>query len=112
MKTNEIKNLDHLKKLTSLYFRTLKPLDDNTENNVAQIKFANYFELGCAITNLLKMCILTLDHDAHKISNTNKNPINVSLILEMVLEIFPLDEFEFLSEVSEMFIEKNHNLIT
>lgn len=110
METNEIKKLEQLEKLTARYFRTLKPADDKTENNVAQIKFANYFELGCAITNMLKMCILTIDHDAHKISATNKNPVNVSLILEMVLEMFPLDEFEFLNEISEMFIEKPRNV--
>lgn len=110
METNEIKKLEQLEKLTARYFTTLKQTNDKTENNVAQIKFANYFELGCAITNMLKMCVLTLDHDAHKISATNKNPINVSLILETVLEMFPLDEFEFLSEISEMYIEKSLNV--
>nr|WP_073488971.1 hypothetical protein [Flavobacterium sp. fv08] len=110
METNEIKNLEQLHKLTARYFSTLKPADDKTENNVAQIKFSNYFELGCVITNMLKMCILTLDQQADKISETNKNPVNVSLILETVLEMFPLDEFEFLSEISEMLIEKSNNI--
>ncbi|MDR6764168.1 hypothetical protein J2Y38_004397 [Flavobacterium sp. 2755] len=110
METNEIKNLERLEKLTALYFRTLKPANDKTENNVAQIKFSNYFELGCVITNMLKMCILTLDQQADKISEINKNPVNVSLILETVLEMFPLDEFEFLSEISDMFIPKNNNI--
>lgn len=110
METNEIKILEQLEKLTARYFRTLKSVDDKTENNVAQIKFTNYFELGYVITNMLKMCILTLDNDAHKISETNKNPINVSLILETVLEMFPLDEFEFLSEISDMFSSKNNNI--
>lgn len=110
METNEIKNLEQLQKLTARYFSTLKPADEKTENNVVQIKFSNYFELGCVITNMLKMCILTIDHDAHKISETNKNPINVSLILETVLEMFPLDEFEFLSEISDILIPKNNNI--
>lgn len=110
METNEIKNLTHLKKLANRYLSTLKHSDDNTETNVAQIKFINYFELGCVITNMLKMCILTLDQQADKISETNKNPVNVSLVLETVLEMFPLDEFEFLSEISKMLIEKPSNI--
>ncbi len=110
METNEIKNLERLEKLTALYFRTLKPANDKTGTNVAQIKFLNYFELGCVITGMLKMCILTLDQQADKISETNKNPVNVSLVLETVLEMFPLDEFEFLSEISEMLIEKPNNI--
>lgn len=110
METNEIKNLEQLKKLTALYFRTLKPANDKTGTNVAQIKFLNYFELGCVITDMIKLCILALDHEADKISMTNRNQINVSLILETVLEMFPLDEFEFLSEISEMLIEKPNNI--
>lgn len=109
METTEIKTLEHLKKLTSLYFRTLKP-DEKNESNIAKIKFVNYYELGCVITNMLKMCILALDHDADKISMTNRNQINVSLILETVLEMFPLDEFEFLSEISDLVIEDSKNV--
>jgi hypothetical protein len=59
---------------------------------------------------MIKLCILALDHEADKISMTNRNQINVSLILETVLEMFPLDEFEFLSEISDMFIPKNNNV--
>ncbi|MFH6963970.1 hypothetical protein ACHRVK_16395 [Flavobacterium plurextorum] len=110
METTEIKNLERLKKLITSYFRTLKQSEDKTETNVTQIKFANYYELGCVITNMLKMCVLALDHDAHKISTTNRDQINVSLILEQVLEMFPLHEFEFLSEISELFIEHPNNV--
>ncbi|PBJ11684.1 hypothetical protein [Flavobacterium sp. ACN6] len=103
MESNETKNLDHLKKLTSLYFRTLKPSNDQTEVNVAQIKFLNYAELGYVITDMLKLCILALDQDANKISGTNKSQsINVSLILETILQLIPLDEFELLSEINYM----------
>ncbi|UTN05955.1 hypothetical protein L0669_08550 [Flavobacterium bizetiae] len=99
METNEIKNLAYLKKLADRYLRTLKPIDSTLETNAAQIKFVNYYELGCFITNMLKMCVLTLDQETH-----NNQSINVSLILEKVLEMFPLDEFEFLSEISDMLI--------
>lgn len=104
METNEIKNLERLKKLSALYFQTLKPVNDGSEMYAAQIKFLNYFELGCVITDMLKLCILALNHDMHKISETNKNQsIDVSLVLETLLQIFPLREFEFLSEINYMF---------
>ncbi|MFD2941562.1 hypothetical protein [Flavobacterium notoginsengisoli] len=103
MESNEIKNLDHLKKLTSLYFRTLKPSNDKTEN-VAQIKFINYAEMGCVITDLLKLCILALNQNAHQVSGTNKSVIDVALILETVLQLIPTDEFDFLSEINYMLL--------
>lgn len=104
MEPNDIKNLDNLRKLTSRYLNTLKPSNDKTGSYTAQIKFQSHFELGCVIADMLKLCILALDNDAHKISDTNKNSINVSLILETVLEMFPMDEFELLSYISEIFV--------
>ncbi|MCR4033954.1 MULTISPECIES: hypothetical protein [Flavobacterium] len=100
MEANEIKNLEPLRKLTSFYFQTLKPTSDKIGDNVAQIKFQNYLELGCVITDMLKMCILTLNQNAHQISETNKSAIDVSLILETVLQLIPMSEFEFLSEIN------------
>ena len=103
METNETKTLEHLKRLTALHFQTLKPVGNKSKAYVAQIKFVNYYDLGCVITDMIKLCILALDEETHKFSEKNKNEvINVSLILETVLQLFPMDEFEFLSDVSEM----------
>ncbi len=109
MESNEIKNLDHLKKLTSLYFRTLKPLNDKTQMNAAQIKFLNYAEMGCVITDMLKLCILALNQNAHQVSGTYKSAIDVALILETVLQLIPTDEFEFLSEINYLLENSNVN---
>lgn len=102
METNEMKTLSRLKQLTALHFRTLKPDNDNSKNYIAQIEVLNYFELGCVITDMIKLCILALDHDMHKIEEKKNQSINVSLILETVLQLFPLDEMEFLSCIGEM----------
>ncbi|WP_149205526.1 hypothetical protein [Flavobacterium johnsoniae] len=105
METNEIKKLAYLKKLTARNLSTLKSSNDNTGSYAAQIKLSNYSELGCVIAEILKLCIVALDYDAHRASNTIKtSPINVALILEMVLEMFPTDEMEILDEIYQMFI--------
>lgn len=101
METNETKNVNRLKELTTLYFTTLKPTNDDSKTHTAQIKVLNYFELGCLITDLLKLCILALEHDL-PISESKSSAVNVSLILETVLSIFPLDEMEFLGYVGEV----------
>jgi hypothetical protein len=67
METNEIKTLENLRKVTAQYFNTLSPTNNNTGDHIAQIKFVNYYELGCTFTSILKLCILALDHEAHKI---------------------------------------------
>jgi hypothetical protein len=102
METNETKNLEHLKELTALYFRTLKPTNDNSKMQIAQIKVLNYFELGCLISDLLKLCILALNNDMQNMEKKKSESINISLVLETVLSIFPLDEMEFLGYVGEV----------
>jgi hypothetical protein len=102
METNEIEIVKNLKRLTALHFRTLKPANDESKTHIAQIEVLNYLELGCVITDMLKLCILALDHDMHNVPEKKNQAINVSLVLETVLQMFPLSEMEFLSCVGEM----------
>lgn len=98
----ETENLEDLKNLTAGFLNTLKPTSDEEEIYTAKIKFINYYELGCVITSMLKLCILAIDQEAHKITETNKNSsINVGLILEVAHQLFPMDEFELLSTISQ-----------
>ncbi|OXB23517.1 hypothetical protein B0A80_11285 [Flavobacterium tructae] len=105
METNEFKNLEQLQKITARYFHNSKSANDNVEANTTQIKFVNYSELGSVITDMLKLCILALNQNRYENSETG---INVGLILETVLQIFPVDEFEFLSEISQMVATSSH----
>lgn len=103
MERNEIKNAEDLKKLTERYFTTLNPTNDKTDHYTLPIKMRNYYELGCTISEIIKLCIVALEQEAHQTSTTIKySPINVALILELVLEMFPLDEMEFLSCIGEV----------
>lgn len=111
MKINETETMENLRKLTAKYFNTLKPSTDKTDTYKAQIKLSNYAELGCVIAETLKLCIVALDQEAHKTSDTIKtSPINVALILEMVLEMFPSDEFEMLDEINQMLAVNSQSL--
>ncbi|WP_337968722.1 hypothetical protein [uncultured Flavobacterium sp.] len=100
MEINETKKLENLKNIIEKYFNNSKS-ESKSEFYTTQIK-VNYYELGCVITNMLKMCILALENEGHIMSSTNKNPVNVSLILEMILEMFPANEFDMLAEINEM----------
>lgn len=104
---NKMKDLEDIKKLTTEFLTTLKPAEDEKDCYVAEMKLLDYYELGSVITNMLKLCVLALEHDKHKISETGKDQsINVGLMLEVVLHLFPLDEFEFLSEMKQMAASK------
>lgn len=109
MEVNETKKLENLRKLIAPYFNTLKEDNDKTKVYTAQIKMLDYYELGCTIMNMLKMCVLALDHDGNRKLEEKDSAINVGLVLEMVLEMFPLDEFELLSEINQILIPDSQN---
>lgn len=108
MKINETKNLDNLKRLADGYLNTLKPNNDKNGFYTAEIKVMNYSELGCIITNMLKLCILALNQDEYEISETVKQPaIDVGLVLEVALQLFPNDEFDLLSEINQVLVSND-----
>ncbi|GAA3766881.1 hypothetical protein [Flavobacterium ginsengiterrae] len=99
MESEELRALENIKKLSFRYLNILKPTANNIYN--AEIKMSSYSELGCVILNMLKLCILALEYD-----DCDKPSIDLRLILEKTVELFPVDEFELLDVVNELFVEK------
>ncbi len=78
--------------------------------HTAKIRVYDYYELAAVIRNLLKLCIVALDHDGAKVPITIKNQsIDVGLILGIALQLFPIDEFELLSEIRILFPADSSN---
>lgn len=98
VKMEEVKKVEYIKKLSTQYLNILKPNADKTYN--AEIKILNYSELGCVITSMLKLCILALEQE-----NCKKQTIDIGLVLEQALHLFPTDEMELLDIISEVLVE-------
>jgi hypothetical protein len=104
MEIDEIKNMDAIKRLTAMCLRTLKPAIDKSGIHTAEIRVYDYYELAAIIRNLLKLCIVALDDDGAEVPSTIKNQsIDVGPILGIALQLFPIDEFELLNEISILF---------
>lgn len=104
METDEIEKLETIKRLTSSCLSTLRPVDNKNRIHSAEIKVYDYYELASVIRNLMKLCIVALDHDGAEVPVTIENrSIDVGLILGIALQLFPIDEFELLSEISILF---------
>ena len=108
MEIDEIENLETIKRLTSNCLNTLRPVDSKSRIHSAEIKVYDYYELASVIRNLIKLCIVALDHDGAKVPDTIENrSIDVGLILGIALQLFPIDEFELLNEISILFPADN-----
>jgi hypothetical protein len=104
MKTDETEKLETIKRLTANCLRTLKPAKDKSSIHNAHIRFYDYYELASVIRNLMKLCIIALDHDTAEVPETVKDQsIDIGLILGIALQLFPIDEFELINELSYMF---------
>jgi hypothetical protein len=104
METDEIEKLETIKRLTSNCLNTLRPVDNKNRIHSAEIKVYDYYELASVIRNLMKLCIVALDHDGAEVPDTIENEsIDVGLILGIALQLFPVDEFELLDEISILF---------
>ncbi|CAD0006727.1 hypothetical protein [Flavobacterium salmonis] len=111
MKTDEIENIEAIRRLTNSCLRTLKPAGDKNGLYTAEIRVSNYFELAAIIRNLMKLCMVALDQDSAEIPRTiESQTIDVRLILGVALQLFPIDEFELLNEMNALFPE-DHDLM-
>ncbi len=110
MEIDEIERLETIKRLTSSCLNTLRPVDNKNRIHSAEIKVYDYYELASVIRNLMKLCIVALDHDGAKLPDTIENQfIDVGLILGIALQLFPVDEFELLNEINSLFPVDSRN---
>jgi len=107
METDKIKKLETIRVLNGRLLNTLKPAEDKRGMYIAEIRVYGYCELGSVVRNLMKLCIIALDHDSAEVPPTIENRyIDVGLILGIALQLFPVDEFEFLNEITDLFSEE------
>lgn len=110
MEKDEIKNIETIKRLSASCFNTLKQIEDKNNIKSAEIRFHDYYELASVIRNLMKLCIVALDQETAEVPITIKNQsIDVGLILGIALQLFPIDEFELLNEISILFPADSKN---
>jgi len=100
MELKEMKGLENLQTLTAEYFNTLKPVQNEKDIYNAKIKVGSYYELGNIITNMIKSSILALDQNTA--NDSNYESINVVLLLETALQLFPMNELELLDKINEL----------
>ncbi|KQO21259.1 hypothetical protein ASF10_14160 [Flavobacterium sp. Leaf82] len=104
METDEIKKLEEIKALSARLFTTLKPMHDKRGMYNAEIRVYDYYELASVITNLIKLCIIAVDQDSAEVPHTVENQnIDIGLILGIALQLFPIDEFELITEISYLY---------
>jgi len=108
MEADEIVKLKKIGMLSERLLNTLKPAEDKRGMYIAEIRVYDYYELASVIKNLMKLCITAVHYDSVEVPPTIANQhIDVGLILGIALQLFPIDEFELINEISDLYNNQN-----
>lgn len=113
MNADEIIKLEKIGMLSERLLNTLKPAKDKRGMFMAQIRVYDYYELASIIKNLMKLCIIAVHHDSVEVPPTIENQyIDVGLILGIAVQLFPIDEFELINEINDLYnLQKDGSII-
>lgn len=105
MKQADKKRIAQLRGLAPTCFKVLRPAK-REDFYIAEIEFTCYVELMCTISDLLKLCINAECYEAEGASPHIKGNPSIGGILELTLQLIPIDEAELLDEIRPV-LERN-----
>lgn len=98
--------LEVLKVLAKKGFQTLTPPETDGDRCSAAIAIDTYAELHLLILNLLKVAVATLDATHHNVTNVDGACFAVKSVLELAMQLLPLEEAYLLDEIYGMMREE------
>jgi regulatory protein YycH of two-component signal transduction system YycFG len=111
METNE--RLQSLTKMSPHLFTTLQPAKGKKKHLfTAQVNFSSYSSLMCTVNDLMKLITLVHLSDEMYVSDTVPNPIiDLANIMELAIQLMPINEAEFLDEARGIFVPPQHEML-
>ncbi|MDI5886466.1 hypothetical protein [Flavobacterium yafengii] len=107
METTEVKNTKELQELANELFTTLKPAKHEKDFTVSFTVY-DYKHLMFIISDLMKLCVSAIE-DGFDSDTVVFSKIHITHILEIAIELLPIDEAEFLDKSRELFLKENKN---
>lgn len=105
---NDLKTLEYLKGFSKKHFKKLKPCQEAKGWYSVEVRVLSYFDAFAIAHNLIKICLMTLENDVPEISNAIPNTrIDPRDLLEIALQLMPIDEIEMLDEIHKLVRDKN-----
>jgi len=104
MKKHKTASIEELKTVAEKSFRTLNPVETDKEKRSATVEFNSYAELHLLVLNVLKVAVAALDAETHKVTNVEGTSFAVKSVLELAMQLIPLEEAYLLDEVYGMVV--------
>jgi hypothetical protein len=110
METNKIKTTPELQELASTLFTTITP--DKRKKDLYTVSFTvcDYCHLMLVISDLMKLCVCVIEDESERGSDSKGNSkVNIAQILNIAIELLPIDEAAFLDKSRELFLKEDSN---
>ena len=108
MRTEREKSINALETMAKSKLNTLRQCNSqNGKMKPAFLKFDGYLELFTTIESLLNVCILATEGDSYSPSKIKCPEESIRKSLELVVQLLPLEEGEFLDEAYRLFKENS-----
>lgn len=105
MENEKIKSIEELKDFAKNSFQVLKPNENRKGKLQLSIDVGSYIELQWLIIDIVKVSMAALDAGNEEVTDV-KNPHNaVRGVLELLLQMLPLEEIILLDKVHELLLE-------
>jgi len=99
METNTIESMEALRALARKSFQTLGRSETDKDKCTVALEINSYAELQLLMMHLLKVATAALDADLHNVTSVEGTSLAVKNILELGVQLIPLEEAYFLDEV-------------
>jgi hypothetical protein len=110
METNNIKTKQKLHDLVSALFTTVTP--DKQKKKLYAVSFTvyDYSHLILIVSDLINLCLLAIKDESECDSSSKANSkVNIAQILNIAIELLPIDEVEFLDKSREILLKEISN---
>jgi hypothetical protein len=106
METNNSKTKQELHELVSALFTTITPSKQKKDLYTVSFTVYDYSHLILIVSDLISLCVRALEDESERGSGSN---VNIAQILNIAIELLPIDEAAFLDKSWELFLKGNSN---
>ncbi|WP_268847897.1 hypothetical protein [Flavobacterium aestivum] len=113
MVTNNIKTKQKLHELVSALYTTFPP--DKQKKNLYAVSFTvyDYSHLILIVSDLISLCLSAINDESECGSSSKaKSKVNIAQILNIAIELLPVDEDAFLEKSQEIFSKMSSNVVS
>lgn len=106
METKQIKTLEDLKAVAKESFVVLKPNRHGKEKFTVSLEMNSHIELHWLMMDLIKVSIMALDAEQESMTKVKSPCGAIRGVLEILLQLVPLEEAELLDRIHELLLEE------